>query len=53
MSSFVSFPGGARRLLEGIIMGLEGKGLAGSLYGLSLLGWSKWQLFTSLGVLTV
>ena len=39
--------------LKGIIMGLEGEGVAGSLYALSLLGWSKWQLFTSLGVLTV
>ena len=38
MSSFVSSPGGARRFVEGIIMGLEGEGVAGSPYGLFLLG---------------
>ena len=30
MSSIVSFPGGARLLLEGIIIGLEGEDVAGS-----------------------
>lgn len=33
----MSSPGGGRRLLEGIIMGLEGEGNVGSPYGLSLL----------------
>ena len=50
MSSIVSFPGGARRLLEGIIIGLEGEGVAESPYGLSLSGWSGWQPFVPLSV---
>ena len=48
MSSIVSFPGEARRLLEGIIIGLEGEGVAG--YGLSLSGWSGWRPFVPLSV---
>ena len=33
MSSFVRFLGGARRLLEGIIIGLEGEGVLGHRMG--------------------
>lgn len=52
MSSYVNFPV-KPCVLERITMGLEGKGVAGSPYGLSLLGCSGWQHFTSLGVLLV
>ena len=50
MSSIVSFPGGARRLLEVIIIGLEGESVAGSPYRLSLSGWSGWRPFVPLSV---
>ena len=50
MSSIVCFPGGARRLLEVIIIGVEGESIAWSPYGLSLSGWSEWRPFVSLSV---